>query len=95
MGATQNDSVNQRVAGEEFGEVFLHEIVGTCMEVFACFNQGYPHRTCLLGDNEGRVLLEQFNDITLRCYGARGGEYANMFGARALWNDFYRGADHA
>ena len=95
MGAAQNNSINQRIAGEEFGEVFLYEVVGTCMQVFTRLNERHPHRACLLGDGECGVLLEEFDDITLGSYGTWGGEYANMFGARALRNDFYRWANHA
>ena len=94
MGATQNNGINQRVAGEEFGEVLLHEIVGTCIKVFASLNQWHPHRACLLSDNQSRVLLEKFDDITLGSHGAWCSEYANMFGACALRNNLNRRADN-
>ena len=34
VGAAENDSVNQWIASEEFGEVFLNEIISTRMQMF-------------------------------------------------------------
>lgn len=50
VGATEDDGINLRVLRKQSGQVLVHEIIRSLVEVFARFDEGYPHRARLLGN---------------------------------------------
>lgn len=95
VGAAEHEGVYLRVLGEEQAEVFIHEIVGSVLQVLAVLYQRHPHGACLLHDTEVCALLLQLDDITAALDSPGCAEYAYMPVARAEGDLLCRGADDA
>lgn len=63
--AAENECVNAWVSPEDFGDVFLYEIIGSVGSVLSVFDERHPHGAWLLLDDKTGVLLVELDDVGL------------------------------
>ena len=95
MGATEYDSVNQRVGIEKAFDFLLHEVIGSWACGFAVFDKWNPHRAGVARHGVIRIEFGYLHVVGTAGYRTRGTEYADMAGTAYFAEFFDRRTDYA